>query len=889
MAADILFMANAPLSDSKMTCYRILREKFGKKIDICSPETLAAKKTVKAVFYPITRNDLLSKNFSIVAEEILKRFNKRSGLWFRFYLFPVDFTQGELTNLIDSQEIEMLSKIADVVHLAPYSLQELIKQIEYYLANRNNIRKYYRSRGAEGYFRLTFGLLAKIIYGISIAFVSFKELQFLNILPDTAYTELFNRRYDWHSMLIYGIVIAPLIFFITFLLRKKKIANIGVSDEHTRLIESNSDTFSLFVLLCGASFGIHQYTLCKEEFNFGIWGLLFAVSIGCLINLIGRQYYIGKRMFILRHLRADKHTKIGRKLPRKLTRHSSSVMEKMMRLPLFLRISNRPRVFCSYTHSSRWSKEQVKIILSEFNRYGCECFVDHSSIAVGSSWRHQLRQAMSDADYVICFCDEISCKKPWPAAELEAALLLRSCTIAPQITVVCPRDMKDEKIEDMMPVFKYAFLNEGLPTRFVKLIRQSGDAVRDLSKNGYLLQEDYLDKSLAGNSSILFWIPFVLFTILNGTVAFFTNILPVLALIMFGVFLVMTNNEDIFTASNQLGETLIHSNNFYMGLLAVVIFYIFSCILSSFYWGNAAFRPAKKQNRLKVTAIFLVQVLFCALSILTFIPVIPALNLIQLLTLFCICYIAMCAVSEKYISDHDYGKVIRRSQVIMPFAPKDYLSGMAEFRMAQMTLLKKRNGLLQPMYNFFKRYKGTPIIDLYGHGQNDPELNSAFTKLIQLKNDLLKCGHSHNIAMIYDDLGEYAGLLGKYQECLSYYEQFTEFLYASLVSGYESYSNIYGIYYKMAKIYAKLGLYKEADRYAGYAMHGIYQNSCLLDDHLKTIWRGANKNSPLLILLITWRSILDRSVTIGFKHLFDKDKVLFEEIKKFKNAIQYRH
>lgn len=45
MAADILFLVNMPLSDSKMTCYGILRKKFGKKIDICSPEALTTKKT----------------------------------------------------------------------------------------------------------------------------------------------------------------------------------------------------------------------------------------------------------------------------------------------------------------------------------------------------------------------------------------------------------------------------------------------------------------------------------------------------------------------------------------------------------------------------------------------------------------------------------------------------------------------------------------------------------------------------------------------------------------------------------------------------------------------------------------------------------------------------
>jgi hypothetical protein len=884
MAADILFFADAPFSDPKMMCYKLLQSKFGKRIKICPPNMLTMKKNAKAVFYPVTRSDLSSKKFSNVAEIILQRFNKRSGLWFRFYLFPVDFSYDELTALIDSQLIEALSKIADVVHIAPNTLQELIGQIEYYLDNRKNIKRFYRLRSAEGYLRLTGGFLAKIVYALAFTLILIKEFQLEKYLPDVDLTELLRSYFDERRLLllVYGTVIAPLVFFITFMTRKKGVRNIGVSDEYTRLIESNRDALDLFVLLSGAYCGVHQYITTYKALDLNLWFLLSAIAIGCVINLIGRQYYIGKRMFILRHLRADKHTPRGKKLPRKLTRHSSSVMEKMMRLPLFLRISNRPRVFCSYTHSSKWSKEQVNIVLSEFNRYGSECFVDHSSIAVGSSWRHQLRQAMSDADYVLCFCDEVSCKKPWPAAELEAALLLRSCTIAPHITVVCPRDMSNETITGMLPAFEYAFLNEGLPTRFVKLVRQSGDVVRNLSKHGYLLQEDYLDKSLAGNTSFIFWIPFVLFSILNGLVGFFTGIIPFSALIAFGIFYVITSSESLLAAFHQLGDLLVYSDTIYMHLLMGLIVYVFSSILASFYWKGFVYRSAKKQNKLKSATAFMIQILFCSGTILIFIPVIATLSLIQLFSFVCVCYVAMCAVSEKYISDHDYRKVIRRNQVVVSYAPDSCLPGMAEFRVAQMMQLRNRNKHLKPMYDYFARYKNTPVFELYGTAQHYPELKNAYLKLIELKNSLLKCGHSHNIAVIYDDLGEYAGLLGEYQECLDHYEKCTEFMYASLVSGYKSYSEVYSIYYKMAKTYLKLGEKEEARKYAGYAMHGIYQNSCLLDDHLKKIWRGINQASSYLFLRITWRTLFDRSVTIGFKQLFDKDKVLFEEIKKFR-------
>jgi len=119
MAADILYLAKMPLSISKMNCYKALRDKFGEKVCICPPEMSSTKKNVKAIFYPVTRDDLLSKEFSNVVETVLKTFNKRRGLWFRFYLFPVDFSQNELTSMIDSQKIEVLSKLADVVHIVP--------------------------------------------------------------------------------------------------------------------------------------------------------------------------------------------------------------------------------------------------------------------------------------------------------------------------------------------------------------------------------------------------------------------------------------------------------------------------------------------------------------------------------------------------------------------------------------------------------------------------------------------------------------------------------------------------------------------------------------------------------------------------------------------------
>jgi len=767
------------------------------------------------------------------------------------------------------------------------TIQELIVEIDYFLSNRNNIRRFYRFRTAEGYFRLITGVLAKTIYGLAFLFVLYKEILYAKFIPDIISPDFLTGNYEWQlSLLTNGIVIAPLVFFITFMLRKKKTGKINISDESIRLMESNRDYISLSILAIGALFGIHQYVVTYKEAGLSIWVILFAIVIGCIINLIGRQYYIGKRMFILRHLRADKHTAIGKKLPQKLTRHSSSVMEKIMRLPLFLSNSSRSRVFCSYTHSSKWSNEQVNLVLSEFEQYGCECFVDNKSIVVGSSWRHQLRQSMSDADYVICFCDEVSCMKPWPAAELEAALLLRSCTIAPHITVVCPRDMKDENISRMLPVFRYAFLNEGLPTRFVKVARQSGNLVINLSKHGYLLQEDYLDKSLAGNSSLLFWIPFVLFSILTIMVGFFTSILPLVAIVALGIFSVMTYSGDLVYTFNQLGEILVNPNNTYFILLTGTIFYIFSSILSEFYWKNIVYRLVKKQNILQRIIVFMSQTLFCAFSIFIFTPVITEFNLIQLLSLFCISFIAMCAVSEKYLALHTYGDVIKRNRVSLPSSKENRLPGsMAEFRMEQLMQLTNREKLLKPMYDFCRRYKNTPFVELYGYGKDNPELKEAFNNLIELKEKILKCGHSYNIAMLFDDLGEYAGLLGRYQDCLNYYEKYTEYIYASLVSGYLSYSDIYSTYYKMAKIYLKIGKYEEAEKYAWYAMHGIYQNIRLSNDHLKKIWSGPINNPKFIPIQITWNTFFDRSITIGFKYLLDKDKLLFEEIKKFRQNL----
>jgi tetratricopeptide (TPR) repeat protein len=210
----------------------------------------------------------------------------------------------------------------------------------------------------------------------------------------------------------------------------------------------------------------------------------------------------------------------------------------------------------------------------------------------------------------------------------------------------------------------------------------------------------------------------------------------------------------------------------------------------------------------------------------------------------------------------------------------------AEFRLAQMSILRGRKQALSHLYKFFRQKKPFKnSFEIYGTGANDAGLNEGYEQLTKIKNSLIKCGHSHNIAAIYDDLGDVAGCMGRYEESLSHYTNMCEYVYASLYSNFKAYTNIYSTYYRMAKIYKLIGNNSQAHRHAMLALRGIMQNDRLLHDHLDYIWNRKTSGKQSSTLGVIFRTILDRSVTIEFKLLHTENKKLFEEIKQFRDDL----
>ena len=887
MNADIVFLTNG-LTDKTKQVLSQLKTNVSHRIITCTiNEYLLKPLKGKTVFYPVTKNELLSNEFSKLVDCILKQFNRREGLYFRFYLFSVDFSPEEMIRMIDTEQCEALSKLADVVHLAPSSLNVLVSKIKTFLKHRNEIRRYYAFRRFEALFQLLVGGLSRLIVIASALIIALNYLGFKQLLPAfllSFYSDFVNNpNYGLINLIAGGIAVAPAVFILQFFIRKGP--NTGGGSETTRILENNFDYLRIsciIMVIIGGGWLLHQSYQ-------GFLIMASTIVCGCIINAAGRMFFSGKRLFLINSIRSDQCTPKGKKLPKKVIRRTASIVEKIMKLPIFLPPSHISSVFCSYTHSSTWSNQMVENVLKECKEYGCRCFVDKYGIEPGSSWRHQLRQSMIDADYVLCFCDDKSIRKPWPAAELELALRLRSCSVSPTIIVVTPQDFVDENISDKFPVFESVFLSEGDPFRFVKVARDSGSMITDLTKYGIILQEDYLERSISANSRLILFIPYLCFLIGSYLKNVFTHFLPLLAVSTAGIYMLVKTGQgmNMMETVSLLRQTVFtFQNHLLWYLVSGCGIYMLGSIITDFCYQHFVLRFKKTTAKWEKMITLIFQLSFLFLFSLLFFPVICEVNILQALFVYCILYISGSASSFGLESHVHHGEAQFKNG--FDYGETKASLPTAEFRLGQINALLGRKQALSHLYKFFDQQKSfKSSVEIYGKGANDAGLYEGYEQLTKIKNSLLKCGHSHNIAALYDDLGDVAGCMGLYQESLSHYIKKCEFLYASLYSGFKSYSDIYATYYRIAKIYKITRDISAARKYAMLALRCILQNDRLIQDHLDYIWNRTVQGKKSSVLSVTMHSIVDRSVTIEFKLLHNANKKLFEEIKIFHENLYY--
>jgi tetratricopeptide (TPR) repeat protein len=550
----------------------------------------------------------------------------------------------------------------------------------------------------------------------------------------------------------------------------------------------------------------------------------------------------------------------------------------------------------------------VQKVYTELSSYGFECFVDQYGIAPGSSWRHQLRQSLVNADYVICFCDSISVQKPWPASELEAAVRLRQTSSNINIIAVTPQDMKDETIQNILPVFRNVFLNEGEPSRFIKVARESGDLMDVLSCHSIIIQEDFLDKSISADNPLLLVVPF-LFWKLSASVAAMLRFLLAPAA-MAAAFVIAAKalisgasfSQAIHAVSNTLTTGITGTPQL---VLYGILLMCFCSSLLEIIHRHIVTKPARPLSSAKKMQgrIFSVVQLIYVIAFLTFVPVFTVINAENWAIFFAAGFYGCCGIALRYANRLDLGKVARCDNFLSGYnvannpieTPQPWV-----FMAEQQYVLAGRPQLLKAFHSYINNFNGSynPAIfpdsvvnglRLYGTAARNLSLLNVYTGFQNISERLNKCGFSYNMMAVYDDIAETAAFSGKYEEAITAYMRKCECMYASFYSTYKDYSDIYETQYRIAWLYRLLSNRDAAHKYATLALRGLKKNIKLGSDHIyNDIYaghgRGAEKRT--LPLLVLWRTIRNRSLTIGFKLMTDKNKRLISEIHRFLSEVQ---
>ncbi len=890
---DILFVSDFPeeqkhvLSELSAISTRIKIKQYTVREFLSATHIKA-----KAVFFPMLRSQINTGQFSSVVDKVLQRFNKRGGLYFRFYMYPLDFSPSMFTAMIDDENHDALDRLADVVHIAPCSLEELKRHIQTFLKTRGEVRRYHAFRSVEASLKVLVGIVAKVATAASFLFI-FAWLT--SIYNDAVARAIGLADIGYAANIAAGIAIAPALLYLQFRIRSRKLDH---NDEGARSNEYNSDVLYKMIIFAAAMAGVYLYIHDRTGF------LTIAVTLifGGVVNALTRQYYNGIRVLKLQAMNAEEYTELGKKLPKVLSHSPGRVIHRFRRVPIFSSGKHFPRVFCSYTHSSVWARQMVQKVHTELSSYGFECFVDQYGIAPGSSWRHQLRQSLVNADYVLCFCDGISIQKPWPASELEVAIRLRHTSSNLNIIAITPQDMDDDIIPNILPVFRDVFLNEGEPSRFIKVARESGDFMGVMSRHSIIIQEDFLDKSISADTPLLLIVPFFFWKLSAAVTAMFRFLLvPAIMTVAFVIAAqALISDGSFLQAAHALTDALTFgiTGTPQLILYGILLMCFCSSVLEIVH-RHIVTKPAKALSAAKKMSerFFSAVQLIYIVAFLAFVPFFTVVNAENWAIFVTVGFYACCGIALRYANRLDVGKVARCDNFLSGYnvvnnpiqTPQPWA-----FMSEQRFVLADRPHILKTFHSYINNFKGSynPVIfrdsvvkglRLYGTGVYNRPLLDAYAELHKISESLNKCGFSYNMMAVYDDMAEIAAFLGKYEEAITAFMHKCECLYASFYSTYKDYSEIYETQYRIAWLYKMLNKRNAAYNYASLALRGLRKNVQLRYDYLTNhIYIGHSPTKRTSPLLVIWRTIRNRSLTIGFKFMTNKNERLIDEIERFR-------
>jgi hypothetical protein len=486
--------STAFLSDGSLECKELLEKirqsKSCKEIEIKEvawegiDHFLKTERPV-AVILPVTGSVIRMRGFSSSARSITDWMNAIAGTAFRCYIYPLTMEYEQFRKECDTAceykkrnqpYNEGLYLIQDHIHHAAFSsVEELTEELRQFIKNADTINNYYYAMQVEIFFKTCVGFLLQAITVVShlttivIGLLLSKRLS-TDIIP--YFSELHETVLEYlQTPLLTPIMLAFCICFVFSMTNTIYWLKNGSLNEIALRMGSPLFLYSYPLLL-------PVFTLFSLVYQQHIYLTLFCIAVAFMTDIARRSccYTAQRQRAALK--KPDMRDRRNSPLSKQILDVRSKISGSPYRIPYLCR--DVQPVFISYTHSSKWATKRAEQLYDELNRRGVPCFLDAKIIKRGSSWHRRLKEKLDSASVVISLVDELSIKNPWPAEELETALLLRSISGSPNVYLLLEKDLKLESLEKM-PVFEEIIKRTGSENEMAFVLKDMGNTEDDIT------------------------------------------------------------------------------------------------------------------------------------------------------------------------------------------------------------------------------------------------------------------------------------------------------------------------------------------------------------------------------------------------------------------------
>jgi hypothetical protein len=412
-------------------------------------------------------------------EEVLGWLTDRKGKNFRCYVYSQHCTPKEFIDWLATDEARDWADFSDVYHLSEERIctqSQLDEALSNVRKEFSNERRYRFHKRTLSFLQFVLGNVARLVQVLSLVFIFvLGSLGFYDFVSQNPAVELLLAK-----LFKYDNIVIPILIFSIM----------------SQIVESSSPIFMKFRT------GSENFKLLQKNFKDEVFGLIFYFLLIVFmiiysvrrdlvwfsINNIIQVFLIFLTAVMVDSLQRLRYVARKTRIPLNITKdnysHDIDSAEKLVEksnIESLNNVSRRfayrkkdvPYVFISYTHSSKvWTRERIKEYSYKIQKNRGNVFVDQVNISLGSNWRSALHNRMNEASIVLCFADEVSVTKGYCAAEIEAALRLRSKTNSPQIIIIADNDLDINEVPDALPIFRVLFGYEHHFRQPVRIIRE---------------------------------------------------------------------------------------------------------------------------------------------------------------------------------------------------------------------------------------------------------------------------------------------------------------------------------------------------------------------------------------------------------------------------------